>query len=230
MNHKTGLVTMPVCSAIILLCALHLSGCGRSGINPMKTAKSLFSGGDRGTKESGKPSSPEVRSAYLVIPLCTLGVAASFFAIFLGGGYTKIGMAGLGTSVLTAAYAMAQAKFAWLFALGGLAVGVLCLLNAWQKNRKIIHGAIDAIEDIKWQFFPRDTEAAKRDAVNRTLTGHLPREATAIVAAQKIARKQKEADEARKDTIKAAKAGIINVRMDEKSEAGLPHDPSGGQI
>ena len=104
------------------------------------------------------------------LSVAVIGVTASVFAICMG--LRQIGAAGLAASFTMAAMSIAMIRFAWIFGIGGLLIGIGTGLAALMKNRKTIFGFIDGFQAVKSTLDPMD-RAPTNTMVNQTMGEHL---------------------------------------------------------
>lgn len=131
--------------------------------------------------QSAAAAMKAVTSTNWTLSLATLGIAGAIFAMMMGHG--KIGLAALVACIGASAYTIATIRYSWVIALGGLAVGVLAAMAAFNKNRATIFSFIDGFQAAKDRLIlPRDED---RKVANRVMGGHLTPDAERLVKCRK---------------------------------------------
>ena len=128
------------------------------------------------------------------LSIAVIGVTASVFAICMG--LRQIGAAGLAASFTMAAMSIAMIRFAWIFGIGGLLIGIGTGLAALMKNRQTIFGFIDGFQAVKDEFkigFQSDipaTPGQARGAANAAMGSHFTDLGEQMVKTRKTAIEQ----------------------------------------
>ena len=82
-----------------------------------------------------------------LVPLAIVGASLSVGAVFYGIG--RIAVAGLVSSLTCLMMSLATLRYAWLFALLGLAAGVLVFIESWLRTRRTQEGFIKGFQEVK---------------------------------------------------------------------------------
>lgn len=168
--------------AIVLLGAALVST-AFSGCSLPKAPKisDVLGGGDV-PLSGARASVAAVYRTNWALSVAVIGVTASVFAICMG--LRKLGAAGLAASFTMAAMSIAMIRFAWIFGIGGLLIGIGTGLAALVKNRQTIFGFVDGFQEVKKEWGKQDSD---KDSVNAAMGGKLNPIAECMVKARKKA-------------------------------------------